>query len=100
MGNYRGDNFQAFDGNPIVVEFETNGMEVSRALFVINSGTIVKEFKNPVSPLSIELNENETKKLNLAKNIANLILFDSQGRKKTCDGTLEFSLNEGVYFES
>lgn len=96
---YKGDNFQAFDGTPIEVEFDTNGKEVSRALFVINGGIIVKEFEDPASPLQVELDENDTKKLQV-RNVCNLILYDSEGRKQTCDGTLEFTVNEGVYIES
>ena len=95
----KGDNAQAFDGAPIEIEFDTDGKEVSRALFVINSGIIVKEFENPVSPLEVELDEEDTIKLQF-RNIGKLILFDSEGRKHTCDGTLEFTANEGVYFES
>ena len=96
---YKGDNYQAFDGKPIEVEFDTDGKVVSRALFVINNGVIVKEFENPISPLEVELSEEDTIKLDY-RNIANLILYDEQGRKQTCDGQLEFFVSEEVYIES
>jgi len=96
---YRYDNLQAFDGEPIEVEFDTDGKEVSKAIFVINNGVIVKEFLNPVSPFYVELNEEETGKLQ-ALNVANLILYDSLNRKKTCDGELKFTTDKEVYLES
>lgn len=96
---YRYDNLQAFDGSPIEVEFDTEGKEVSRALFVINEGEIVKEYQNPTSPLYVELDETDTGKLKYL-NIAKLILFDAQGRKLTLDGQLEFTTNKEVYVES
>lgn len=99
MTIYRYDNLQAFDGSPIEVEFDTEGKEVSRALFVINEGDIVKEYTNPVSPLYVELDETDTGKLKY-RNIAKLILFDSLGRKLTLDGQLEFTTDKEVYLES
>ena len=96
MTIYKGDNLQAFDGSPIEIEYDTNGKSVSKAQFVINNGSIVKEFNNPISPLSVTLDETDTKKLR-ATNYGKLILFDSQNRKKTCEGTLIFTASEGVY---
>lgn len=96
---YRYDNLQAFDGNPIEIEFETDGKAVSRALFVINNGVIVREFLNPVSPIYVELDESDTGKLQ-SINVGNLILFDSEGRKKTFDGELRFTTEKEVYLES
>jgi hypothetical protein len=96
---YRHDNLQAFDGAPIEVEFDTEGKEVSRALFVINDGAIVKEYQNPTSPINVELDETDTGKLQ-HDNVGKLILFDSQGRKMTCDGELRFVAEKAVYIES
>lgn len=97
MTIYKGDNLQAFDGRPVKIEFETD-LPVSKAAFVINNGVIVKEFQNPVSPLYIELDENDTKKLS-AVNQANFVIWDSLGRKRTCDGFLNFTANEEIYHE-
>jgi hypothetical protein len=96
---YKYDNLQAFDGAPIEVDFDTNGKEVSKALFVINRGAIVKEYLNPTSPIFVDLNEEDTGKL-CYNNVANLILYDSQNRKLTCDGELQFTANKEVYRES
>ena len=94
-----GDNWQAFDGSPIEVEYDTDGEEVSRALFVINNGAIVKEYQTPTSPIYVDLDENDTVKLQ-HENIGRLILFDAQGRKKTCRGYLAFTAGPEVYHES
>ena len=96
---YRHDNLQAFDGEPIEVEFDTGGKPVSRALFVINEGKIVKEYLNPTSPIYVELDETDTAKL-VYENVGKLILFDSQNRKLTCEGQLEFTADKEFYVES
>lgn len=96
---YRYDNLQAFDGGPIEVEFDTQGKEITRGLVVINNGAIVKEFLNPVSPLYVELDEEETGKLQY-RNVMNFIGYDSLDRKLTFDGQLEFTANKEVYVES
>lgn len=99
MTLYKGDNLQAFDGSPIEVEFDTDGKEVTEAWIVINEGAIVKKYQNPTSPIYVELNESDTKKLS-ATNCMNLICFDSQNRKLTFDGELAFRARREVYGES
>lgn len=102
MTLYQGDNLQAFDGRPIEVTIQLDDGEempvINKAIFVINSGDIVKTFNNPTFPLEIELNEAETSKLSY-RNFANLIVYDSQNRKLTCDGTLNFIAKDEVYNE-
>ena len=95
MTIYKGDNLQAFDGSPIEVEFDTGGSLVSKAEFIINKGLIVKTFLNPESPIFVNLTEQDTKKLGL-NNYAQLVLYDTQGRRKTCDETLVFTVKEGT----
>lgn len=96
---YRYDNLQAFDGSPIEVEFDTDGKEVSKAIFVINHGDIVKEYLNPTSPIYVPLDSTDTGKLH-EYNVANLILYDEHGRKLTCCGELQFRAKKEVYRES
>lgn len=95
MTIYKGDNLQAFDGGPIEVEFDTGGAPVSKAEFIINKGVIVKTFLNPVSPILVNLTEADTKKLSL-NNYAHLVLYDSRGRRKTCEETLAFTAKEAI----
>lgn len=99
MSLYKGDNLQAFDGLPIEVEFDTEGKEVSEAWIVINEGAIVKKYQNPISPIYVELDEKDTKKLS-ATNYMNLIGFDTQGRKLTFEGVLICRAKKEVYSES
>lgn len=101
MTKYKGDNWQAFDGRPITVELEDleEDVIITRALVVINKGTIVREYINPIFPLEVELDENDTKKL-LPTNTMNLIVYDRKNRKMTCDGMLQFRAKTEVYNES
>lgn len=100
MSNFdliKGDNLQAFDGQPITINLVNyKNFKISKAQFVVNRGDIVKEFNNPIFPLKIELNEQDTIKLKF-KNSGRLILFDELGRKKTCDGELLFTAGEKIY---
>ena len=97
MTYYNGDNLQAFDGLPIVVdiEFEEDAKDVSKAIAVFNDGIVCKEFVNPQFPLEINLEEKDTVKLPYHV-IMKLVVFDTQGRRKQCDGSLEFILEKGA----
>lgn len=99
MTLYKGDNLQAFDGSPIEVEFDTDGKEVTEAWIVINEGAIVKKYQNPTSPIYVELDESDTKKLNFT-NCMKFIAFDDLNRKLTFDGELCFRAKKEVYSES
>lgn len=94
----RGDNFQAFDGLPIIVDIiatEEEKQEISKAIFVINKGDIQKTFENPVFPLEVEIDENDSKKLK-DTNIGELVVFDRENRPLTCNGRLTFTTKEGA----
>lgn len=92
---YRYDNLQAFDGSPIEVTFDTGDKTVTEAWAVFNNGALVKKYTNPTSPIEVELDEDDTGLLSL-NNVMNLILFDDEGRKLTCEGELKFTLNKEV----
>ena len=97
MTIYKGDNLQAFNMKPIRIDFNSD-INISKAAFVINNGIIVKEFINPVSPIFVELDENDTAKLSQT-NKANFIVWDNQGRKKTCDVEVIFKVKEEIYHD-
>lgn len=99
MTFYRGDNLQAFDGSPIEVYIDTT-KPISKAEVIFNGGSIVKSFENPTSPILVELNEGDTKKLVIGKNVMNLIVYDEHNRKQTCDGALYFTVDREVYIAS
>lgn len=91
---FKGDNTGAFNNQFITIELENPlGYIVSKAAFVC--GCFKKEFVNPVFPLKVNFTEEESKKLNF-KNTCYLIVWDEQGRQKTCEGTLTFEAKNGV----
>ena len=97
----RGDNLQAFDGLPIEIDIDATEQEkaqIKKAIFVINK-EIAITFINPPFPLQVELDETKTRQLK-DTNIGELIVFDSQNRKLTCEGRLIFSSKGEVYNES
>ena len=97
MTIFKGDNLQAFNGKPVKIDFNAD-FTISKAAFVINNGIIVKEFVNPVFPVYVELDEQDTAKLS-KNNQAQLIIWDEYGKKKTCKTVVNFSASEEVYHE-
>ena len=91
---FKGDNTAAFGGTFITINL-TNPLEytISKAVFVC--GCIKKEFLNPVFPLTVNFNSGETSKLRNT-NVCYLVVYDEQGRQKTCTGTLTFNAQNGV----
>lgn len=94
MTIYQGDNTAAFGGNFLTINIRVpEGQEVptiTRAELKI--GCICKNFNNPTFPMTINLTEEETVKLQ-AQNSAYLAVWDAEGRKKTCQGTISFPTN-------
>lgn len=92
--NYKGDNTAAFNNNFINIELDNpSEYVISKAEFVC--GCIRKTFENPVFPLIVNFDENDTKKLNF-KNTGYLIVWDEQNRPKQCDGCINFEFKNGV----
>lgn len=99
---YKGDNTAAF-GNSYITIHITNPEEVpiSKIMFVVNGGIITKTFtdENNFTTEDIELvvnfNSGETAKLN-ARNVGNLVVYDTQDRQLTCNQSLTFSAKNGV----
>lgn len=84
----RGDNTAAFGGTFLTISLRnTTGLNISRAEFAC--GSIRLSFENPVFPLTINLSEQQTAQL-CGKNDCFLAVWDEQGRKRTCEGTLSF----------
>lgn len=91
---YKGDNSGAFGNNFITINLE-NPLEypISKAIFVC--GCIRKEYPNPIFPLVINFSSAETSHFK-DSNICYLVVYDSEGRQKTCQGTLTFKAQNGV----
>lgn len=92
MTLYQGDNTAAFGGNFLTINIVVPEGEdippITRAELKI--GCVHKVFENPRFPLTINLDEEESAKLQ-AQNTAYLALWDSEGRKKTCTGNINFT---------
>ena len=91
----RGDNFQAFDGEPLTIEIATDE-PITKALVVFNKGDLVKTYLNPSNVIKVYISEIDSRRLR-STNVVELIVFDSQNRKVTCEGRLNFTLNKEVY---
>lgn len=91
---FKGDNTAAFGNNFITINIDNpQEFQISKAIFVC--GCIQKSFENPVFPLVINLSSQETKKLS-SSNVCYFVVYDSEGRQKTCQGTLTFKAQNGV----
>lgn len=89
MTLYRSDDTDAFGSSFITINIETEvNVTITKAVF--QCGTIKKVFDDPVFPLSIELTSQETKSLP-ANNLCYLAVYDENGKKRTCEGSLQFS---------
>ena len=91
---YKGDDTGAFGNQFITINLD-NPMEYIISKVIFTCGNFQKEFKNPVFPLVINLNSEETMQLR-STNICYLVAFDEQGRQKTCQGQLVFPAQNGV----
>ena len=94
---YKGDNTAAFGNNFITIELDNPlGYEISKAQFVVNGGCpYIAPIENPDFPLLINFSSEQTAKLR-ASNVGQLVVWDSQGRQKTCQGQIVFSAQNGV----
>lgn len=94
MTLFRGDDTDAFGSSFITINIETE-VEVTITKAVFQCGTIKKVFDDPTFPLSVELTAEETKGLP-ANNLCYLAVYDSNGKKRTCSGSLQFSTQSQV----
>ena len=86
----RGDNTAAFGGNFLTISLSSNiGTEIVVTKAVFACGSIKLEFENPQFPLRINLTEEQTATLN-CENTCYLAVWDDEGRKLTCEGSLVF----------
>lgn len=85
---YRGDDTDAFDQEFMTISATVpDGWVIKKAEW--RAGNVLKVFNDPVFPLSVVLNKAETKQLQNV-NVCYLAVYDAQGRKQTCTGSLKF----------
>ena len=91
---FKTDDTGAF-GNQFITINLNNPQEypISKAIFVC--GCLKKTYVNPVFPWVINYNSEESAQFRAA-NVCYLVVYDSQGRQKTCKGTLTFNAKNGV----
>lgn len=88
---FQGDNTAAFGGNFLTINVSSeSGIVPAFSRAEIKIGCICKSFQNPTFPMTINLNEEETAKLQ-TQNTAYLAVWDAEGRKKTCVGSITFN---------
>ena len=94
MTIYQGDN-TGFGGQELLKITISNpdNFIISKAEF--KCGSIILNFDNPTFPLVVNLNEEQTEKLNIT-NKCYLAVYDSEGRKQTCEGTFKIPTNARV----
>ena len=91
---FKGDDTAAFGNSFITINLENPlGYTITRAVFVC--GCLSKTFENPSFPLVVNFTSQETSTLK-ATNICYLVVYDSEGRQKTCTGSLMFNAQNGV----
>ena len=90
---YQGDNTGAFGDSFLTITLSSNidpAPVIKKA--VLKIGGLCKTFDNPVFPLKINFDEKETAMMS-AVNKAYLAVWDTDGRKRTCEGSLTFNTN-------
>jgi len=91
---YKGDDTGSFGNTFITIDINNPlGYPISKAIFVC--GCIEKSFENPIFPLTVNFTSEETRKLG-AINTGYLVVYDSQGRQRTCNGSITFNATKGV----
>lgn len=92
---YKGDDTGAFGNNFLTIELEDEvGLIISKAQLVC--GCYKSEIiKNPQFPLIFNFTQEESKKFNF-KNTCFLVVWDEDGLKTTCEGSVTFEAKNGV----
>lgn len=95
MSIRKGDDTDAFDFGFLTINLE-NASEYIITKAEVKIGNLLKIINNPVFPLQISLNRLETEKLNEQNNMCYMAIYDIQGRKYTCKGSLSFKVDPKV----
>lgn len=95
MSIHKGDDTNAFGFNFLTINLQ-NAQDYIISKAEIKIGVIKKVFDNPVFPLQVSLNKEETVQLDEFNNKCFMAIYDTQGRKYTCEGTLSFKASPKV----
>ena len=90
----RGDDTDAFGFDFLTINLDNpQGYVITKA--EVRISTIRKIFTNPTFPIKISLSRAETEKLE-EQNKCYMAIYDSNGKKYTCEGTLTFKADPKV----
>ena len=101
---FKGDNTGAFGNNFITIRiFNELSKPISKIEVVTNSGLCIpnkvftdeNNFQTENISLDVNYTSEETDKLN-ATNVCNVVAYDMQGRRSTCNQSLTFYAKNGV----
>lgn len=95
MSIHKGDDTDAFGFRFLTVVLE-NAEEYTITKAEVRIGVVKKVIENPQFPLRISLNNEETEQLNIWCNKCYLAVYDENGKKYTCEGTLSFKASPKV----
>ena len=95
MAIHIGDDTDAFGFDFLTINLE-NASEYIITKAEVRIGPVKKIFNNPVFPLHVSLNKQETDQLNEYKNSCYMAIYDQNNRKYTCEGTLSFKASPKV----
>ena len=90
----KGDHTGAFGARFLEIYIINNtSYTISRAIFVC--GCIQKELDLTQNPILVNLTSEETKIL-YSMNVCSLVVYDGEGRQRTCTGSITFPAKNGV----
>ena len=91
---YKGDDTGAFDQTFIRIDIK-NPTDAKITKVIFQCGPIQKVYTNPTFPIKVNFNHNESSRL-YQDSVCYLQVFDSKGRRQTCEGTLNFTAKAKV----
>ena len=95
MPIHKGDDTDAFGFSFLTVNL-SNPEHYVITKAEIRIGNVRKIFRNPIFPLQVSLNREETAILSEVNNMCYMAIYDSQGKKYTCEGHLSFKASPKV----
>lgn len=91
----KGDDTNAFGFAFLTVDLkDSQDYTISKA--EVRIGVLTKTFENPTFPFDISLTKEETAMLSECGNQCYMAVYDDEGRKYTCEGTLSFKASPKV----
>ena len=91
---YKGDDTGAFDQTFIRIDIQKPSDAIITKV-ILQCGPIQKVYANPTFPIDVNFTHNESSRLYQAS-VCYLQVFDSKGRRQTCEGTLSFTAKQKV----